>query len=79
MATKNVEIIANEKIEDFSGGVMTKAGRLAMEIAHEKKRLNQELKELQAEYDEVKPTTPTGTRDWYVKWFSMIQVVLGVF
>ena len=42
---------------------MTKAGRLAMEIAHEKKRLNQELKELQAEYDEVKPTTPICTRD----------------
>ena len=63
MATKNVEIIANEKIEDFSVGVTTKAVRLAMEIAHEKKRLNQELKELQAEYDEVKPTTPTGTRD----------------
>ena len=38
-----------------------------MELANEKKRLNQELKELQAEYDEVKPTTPTGTRDWYVK------------
>ena len=50
-----------------------------MELAHEKKRLNQELKELQAEYDEVKPTTPTGTRDWYVTWLSMIQVVLGVF
>ena len=67
MATKNVEIIANEKIKDFSVGATTKAGRLAMELAHEKKRLNQELKELQAEYDEVKPTTPTGTRDWYVK------------
>ena len=79
MATKNVEIIANEKIEDFSGGATTKAGRLAMELAHEKKRLNQELKELQAEYDEVKPTTPTGTRDWYVKWLSMILAVLGVF
>ena len=31
------------------------------------------------EYDEVKPTTPTGTRDWYVKWLSMILAVLGVF
>ena len=79
MVTKNAEIIASEKIEDISGGAMTKAGRLAMELAHEKKRLNQELKELQAEYDEVKPTTPTGTRDWYVKWGSMILGVLGVF
>ena len=63
MATKNAEAITNEKIEDISGGAMTKAGRLAMELANEKKRLNQELKELQAEYDEVKPTTPRGTRD----------------
>ena len=39
---------------------MTKAGRLAMELSNEKKRLKQELMELQAEYDEVKPTTPTG-------------------
>ena len=79
MSTKNAEAISNEKIEDISGGAMTKAGRLAMELANEKKRLNQELKELQAEYDEVKPTTPTGTRDWYVKWLSMILAVLGVF
>ena len=79
MATKKVEVIANEKIEEISSGAMTKAGRLAMELANEKKRLNQELKELQAEYDEVKPTTPTGTRDWYVKWLSMILAVLGVF
>ena len=79
MATKNAEVIANEKIEKISNGAMTKAGRLAMELANEKKRLNQELKELQAEYDEVKPTTPTGTRDWYVKWLSMILAVLGVF
>ena len=54
MVTKNAEAISNEKIEDISGGAMTKAGRLAMELANEKKRLNQELKELQAEYDEVK-------------------------
>ena len=79
MATKNAEVNINEKIEEISSGAMTKAGRLAMELANEKKRLNQELKELQAEYDEVKPTTPTGTRDWYVKWLSMILAVLGVF
>ena len=76
---EKVFVIANEKLEEISSGVMTKAGRLAMELANEKKRLNQELKELQAEYDEVKPTTPTGTRDWYVKWLSMILAVLGVF
>ena len=46
---------------------MTKAGRLAMELSHEKKRLKQELEELQTEYDEIKPITPTGATDWYVK------------
>ena len=58
---------------------MTKAGRLAMELSHEKKRLKQELEELQTEYDEIKPTTPTGTTDWYVKWISMFLAVAGIF
>ena len=38
MVTKNAEIISNEKIEDVSGGATTKAGRLAMELAHERKK-----------------------------------------
>ena len=45
----------------LAGSAMTKAGRLAMELSHEKRRLKQELEELQTEYDEIKPTTPTGT------------------
>ena len=59
--------------------ITSKAGRLAMELAAEKKRLAQELEELQGEYDDIKPLTPTGTRDWYVKWSSMILGVAGVF
>ena len=59
--------------------ITSKAGRLAMELSAEKKRLAQELEELQGEYDDIKPLTPTGTRDWYVKWLSMILAVLGVF
>ena len=59
--------------------ITSKAGRLAMELSAEKKRLAQELEELQGEYDDIKPLTPTGTRDWYVKWGSMILGVLGVF
>jgi hypothetical protein len=59
--------------------ITSKAGRLAMELAAEKKRLAQELEELQGEYDDIKPLTPTGTRDWYVKWSSMILGVVGVF
>ena len=37
MATKNAEVISNEKIEEISNGAMTKAVRLAMELANEKK------------------------------------------
>ena len=59
--------------------ITSKAGRLAMELSLEKKRLAQELEELQGEYDDIKPLTPTGTRDWYVKWGSMILGVLGIF
>ena len=58
---------------------MTKAGALAMELSKEKKRLQQELNELQEEFDVVKPTTPTGTTDWYVKWCATALAVSGIF
>jgi hypothetical protein len=58
---------------------MTKAGALAMELSKEKKRLQQELDELQTEYETVKSTTPTGTLDWYVKWVSTVLAVAGIF
>ena len=70
MEDKNVTLVSdqsNETNPNLTGSTMTKAGRLAMELSHEKKRLKQELEELQTEYDEIKPTTPTGTTDWYVK------------
>ena len=79
MAEKTVELVKEENVEDISNPAMTKAGRLQRELSNEKKRLKQELQELQAEYDEVKPTTPTGTKDWYIKWVSMITAVSGVF
>ena len=68
MEDKNITVISDQlmTLNSSSGSSMTKAGRLAMELSHEKKRLKQELEELQTEYDEIKPTTPTGTRDWYV-------------
>ena len=59
--------------------ITSKAGRLAMELSLEKKRLTQELEELQGEYDDIKPLTPIGTKDWYVKWGSMTLGVVGVF
>lgn len=58
---------------------MSKAATLAMELSKEKNRLKDELAELQEEFDVVKPTTPTGTVDWYVKWVSVILAVTGVF
>ena len=82
MEDKNITVISdkpNEANTSLSGSSMTKAGRLAMELSQEKKRLKQELKELQTEYDEIKPTTPTGTRDWYVKWIAMLLAVAGIF
>jgi|TARA_B110000967_G_C18481052_1_gene362138 hypothetical protein len=60
-------------------GPTSKAGRLAMELAIEKKRLTDELKELQAENDDLKSTTPTGTIDWYVKWVATVLSVSGIF
>ena len=82
MEDKNITVISdqtNETNTTLTGSSMTKAGRLAMELSHEKKRLKQELEELQTEYDEIKPTTPTGTRDWYVKWIAMLLAVAGIF
>jgi len=82
MEDKNVTLISNQVNDadsNLPGSAMTKAGRLAMELSHEKRRLKQELEELQTEYDDIKPTTPTGTPDWYVKWVSMLLAVAGVF
>ena len=82
MEDKNLKVISDQVTDSASplaGSTMTKAGRLAMELSQEKKRLKQELEELQTEYDEIKPTTPTGTRDWYVKWVSMLLAVAGIF
>jgi len=55
------------------------AKKVAQEYAQERKRLKAELAELQTEVEDLTPTTPTGTIDWYVKWVSMILAVWGVF
>jgi len=57
----------------------SRATKLAMELSKERKRLKQELSELQTEVEDLTPTTPTGTPDWYVKWVAMTAAVLGVF
>jgi hypothetical protein len=55
------------------------AKKVAQEYAQERRRLKAELAELQTEVEDLTPTTPTGTKDWYVKWASMILAVSGVF
>ena len=57
----------------------SRARRLAKDLSDERKRLKQELAELQQENEELTPTTPTGTLDWYVKWVATMLAVSGVF
>lgn len=56
-----------------------RASQLAAELSKERKRLKQELAELQTEVEDLTPTTPTGTPDWYVKWAATFLAVAGVF
>ena len=57
----------------------SRARNLAIELSKERKRLKQELAELQQENEDLTPTTPTGTPDWYVKWIATFLAVAGVF
>lgn len=57
----------------------SRAGQLAEELAAEKKRLIDDLRKLQAENEDLKSTTPTGTVDWYVKWAATFLSVSGIF
>ena len=77
---KNIEEnLPNQVKEDFEGSTMSKAGKLAMELNKERKRLKQEMEELQLEVEDLKPATPTGTIDSYIKWVATIFAVIGVF
>jgi hypothetical protein len=66
-----------EEYKDASSA--SRARSLAIELSKERKRLKQELAELQQENEDLTPTTPTGTPDWYVKWIATILAVAGVF
>ena len=59
--------LSPEVREEFANSTMTRAGRLAMELNAERKRLKQEMEELQIEVEDLKPVTPEGTIDSYVK------------
>jgi hypothetical protein len=71
--------LSTEIQEEFSGSTMSKAGRLAMELNAERKRLKEEMEVLQLEVEDLKPATPTGTVDSYVKWVATVLGVVGVF
>ncbi len=58
---------------------MSKAASLAMELSKEKARLQEELQEMQHQFDVVAPSTPTGGPDSYLKWVGVIFAVFGVF
>jgi len=68
-----------EPVVEDSPRISTRATQLAMELSKEKKRLTEELSTLQAEYESLAPTTPTGTVDWYIKWVAVIAAVSGIF
>ena len=78
--------LSQEAQDQFDGSTMSKGAKLAMELNAERKRLKQELaesavaqEELQLEVEDLKPSTPTGTIDSYVKWVATIFAVIGVF
>lgn len=80
MSEEKLEDALDDDIKDrYKDSQMSKAGKLAMELAQERKRLLKDLSELQTEVEDLTPTTPTGTTDWYVKWVAMILAVIGVF
>ena len=56
-----------------------RGAKLAMELNAERKRLKKEMEELQVVVEDLKPVTPEGTVDSYVKWFATVFGVIGVF
>lgn len=78
MSTVEKEL-STEVQEQYKDSAMSKAGRLAMELNAERKRLKQEMEELTQQVEDLSPATPTGTVDSYVKWVATILAVAGVF
>jgi len=74
-----IEPVTEDVKEHYKDSQMSKAGKLAMELSQERKRLKKELSEMASEVEDLTPTTPTGTVDWYVKWIAMALAVAGVF
>ena len=71
--------LSQEVQDQYKDSTMSKGAKLAMELNAERKRLKQEMEELQLEVEDLKPATPTGTIDSHVKWVATIFAVIGVF
>ena len=69
----------NTQVESKEERQMSKAASLAMELSKEKKRMQEEFYELQAQFEEVSPSTPSGGPDSYLKWIGVVSAVLGIF
>ena len=79
MVSEEQKQIKQEIKEQYNDSVMTKTGRLAMELNAERARLRQEMEELQVQVEDLSPATPTGTTDAFVKWVATCLAVTGVF
>jgi len=71
--------LSQEVQEQYKDSTMSKGAKLAMELNAERKRLKQEMDELQIEVEDLRPATPTGTIDSHIKWIATILAVVGVF
>ena len=67
------------KEEYIEHRTMSKAATLAMELSKEKKRLQEELADMQHQFETVAPSTPTGGPDSYLKWVGVLFAVGGIF
>ena len=79
MVSEEQKQIKQEIKEQYNDSVMTKTGRLAMELNAERARLRQEMEELQVQVEDLSPATPTGTTDAFVKGVATWLAVTGVF
>jgi hypothetical protein len=70
---------ADTQVEFKEERQMSKAVSLAIELRKEKKRLQEDLEDMQAQFEEVSPSTPSGGPDSYLKWFGVITAVFGIF
>ena len=77
--TETEKDLSAEVQEQYKDSTMGRGAKLAMELNAERKRLKKEMEELQLEVDDLKPATPTGTVDSYVKWVATVFGAIGVF